>query len=239
MSASTPDRGEVDAARARPPAPRRCARGCRARRRSRRPRRSAAGCRPRCWPTSPRSARPSRGRARPRRAALRRRAGPAASTGSSSTSAPSASASQCSGSSTAWCSTAVLRMRVRRGSCGAPGPEDALDREVVGLGAAGGEHDLAGAAVERLRDGLAGLLDDPAGVPAGGVQRAGVARPRAGAPSSPRRPPAPSGWWRRGRGRRSGRDEVVIAPTSVRRRAGSHPPGAVRRRSLRYAIVTW
>ena len=54
-------------------------------------------------------------------------------------------------------------------------PEDALEREVVGLGAAGGEHHLAGPAAERPRDGLAGLLDDPAGGPSGGVQRGRVA----------------------------------------------------------------
>ena len=80
-------------------------------------------------------------------------------TGSSSTSAPSWSASHCSGSSTAWCSMAAdqhagpPRVRV------APGPVDALEREVVGLGAAGGEDDLAGARADALGDGLAGLLD--------------------------------------------------------------------------------
>ena len=41
---------------------------------------------------------------------------PRSSTGSSSTSAPSCSASQCTASRTAWCSTAVVRTRVRRGS---------------------------------------------------------------------------------------------------------------------------
>ena len=119
--------------------------------------------------------RPTPGRARQPRAARRRRAARLSSTGSSSTSASSASRSQCSGSSTAWCSTAVARMRVRRGSSAQPRPVDALDREVVGLGAAGGEHHLARAAVERLRDRLAGLLDDPPGVSAGRVQRARVA----------------------------------------------------------------
>ncbi len=56
-----------------------------------------------------------------------------------------------------------------------PGPVDALDREVVGLRAAGGEHHLAGPAAERLRDGLPRLLHHPPGVPTGRVQRAGVA----------------------------------------------------------------
>ena len=58
---------------------------------------------------------------------------------------------------------------------GAARPVDALERQVVGLGAAGGEDDLARAAVEGLRDGLAGLLDDASGAPPGGVQRARVA----------------------------------------------------------------
>ena len=45
----------------------------------------------------------------------------------------------------------------------AAGPVQALDGEVVGLGAAGGEDDLAGAGAERLGEGLAGLLDRAAG----------------------------------------------------------------------------
>ena len=54
-------------------------------------------------------------------------------------------------------------------------------REVVGLGAAGGEHDLARAAAERARDRLPRLLDDPASLAPGAVQRARRCRPgRAG-----------------------------------------------------------
>ena len=94
---------------------------------------------------------------------------------------------------------------------GQPRPVDALEREVVGLGAAGGEHHLAGPAVQRLGDRLPRLLDDPPGVPPGGVQRARVADLDAGARSSPRPPRAPSAWWRRGRGRRSG-DVLMTAP---------------------------
>ena len=116
-----------------------------------------------------------RGRARPPRAARRRRAGRRRRPAAARPRRPRASRSQSSGSSTAWCSTAVARIAGAARVGGAPGPVDALDREVVGLGAAGGEHHLAGAAAERLRDRLAGLLDDPAGVPAGGVQRARVA----------------------------------------------------------------
>ena len=69
----------------------------------------------------------------------RRRPGRSASTGSQVTSAPSCAASQSTASRTAWCSIgagddpAAARVGV------AAGPVDALDREVVGLGAAGGE----------------------------------------------------------------------------------------------------
>lgn len=47
----------------------------------------------------------------------------------------------------------------------AAGPVQALDGEVVGLGAAGGENDLAGAGTERLGERLAGLLDRTPGSP--------------------------------------------------------------------------
>ncbi len=57
----------------------------------------------------------------------------------------------------------------------AAGPVQALDREVVGLGAAGGEDDLAGAGAERFREGLAGLLDGAPGSAAGCVERGSVA----------------------------------------------------------------
>ena len=159
----------------------------------RRPRRPAGRCRPRCWPTSPRPGRPTPGRARARRAGRPTSRRPSRSTGSSSTSAPSCSASQCSGSRTAWCSTAVDEdpgaPRVLR----AAGPEEPLDREVVRLGAAGGEHHLAGPAAERRGDALAGLLHHPARGPAGGVQRGRVAGRGAAARSSPRRPRRTSG----------------------------------------------
>ena len=59
-----------------------------------------------------------------------------------------------------------------------PRPEQALGREVVGLGAAGGEHDLARPAAQRTRDPLAGLLHDAPGVAPRGVQRGGVADPQ-------------------------------------------------------------
>ncbi len=57
----------------------------------------------------------------------------------------------------------------------AAGAEDALDREVVGLGAAGGEDHVARAYAERGRDLLARLLHHAPGPTARGVQRGGVA----------------------------------------------------------------
>eukprot|EP01032_Pedospumella_encystans_P028682 gene28682-32396_t len=54
-------------------------------------------------------------------------------------------------------------------------PEDALEGEVVGLGATGGEDDLAGSTVDGLGDGLARLLHDAPCATPGGVQRARVA----------------------------------------------------------------
>jgi hypothetical protein len=90
----------------------------------------------------------------------------AASTGSHSTSAPSCSASH----STASMHGVVLD---RAGQDAAPArvlaaalPVEALDGQVVRLGAAAGEDDLAGPAPERRGERLAGLLDQPPGDPA-------------------------------------------------------------------------
>ena len=138
-------------------------------------RRAAAGCRPRCSPTSRRSARPGRRCAPAPRAARRRRARPSASTGRSTSSAPACSAIQNAGSSTAWCSTADTSRRRRRRSCVASGPEQTLDREVVGLGAARRPDDLARPRAEGRGEPLAGLLDHPTGRTAGRVQGRGVA----------------------------------------------------------------
>ena len=66
-------------------------------------------------------------------------------------------------------------MRLRRGVLRQPRPVQALDREVVGLGAAGAEHDLAGSGAEALGDQLAGLLDGASRRAARGVQRRRVA----------------------------------------------------------------
>ena len=62
-----------------------------------------------------------------------------------------------------------------RGVGGAAGPQQALEGEVVALGAPGGPDDLARARAERRRQGLAALLDGGPGPAAGGVQRGGVA----------------------------------------------------------------
>ena len=69
-------------------------------------------------------------------------------------------------SSTAWCSTALASTRRRRRVGGPAGPEDALDREVVALGAAAGEDHLGRPGAERGGDPLAGLLDQAPGPPA-------------------------------------------------------------------------
>ena len=54
-------------------------------------------------------------------------------------------------------------------------PEGALDRQVVGLGAAGGEDHLRRAGAQGLGNRLAGLLDDAPSNAPGGVQGGGVA----------------------------------------------------------------
>ena len=189
----------------RPPARRRCAPGCRARPAIATT--SAIGWR---VPTSllahitETSATSSGSRSTASRSASRSRR-PCRSTGSSSTSAPSRSPSQCSGSSTAWCSTArgedpdAARVGV------AARPVDALEREVVGLGAAGGEHDLARTAVRGPARSSRGTPPRPGG-------RAGPeACSELGLPTSRelrghrldgRR--AASAWSRRGRGTPSG-----------------------------------
>jgi hypothetical protein len=103
----------------------------------------------------------------------------------------------------AGCSIAVVTTRVRsRRSLG-----DAADREVVGLGAAGGEHELAGVAGEERGDLAAGALDRLAGAAAVDVAARGVAEVRAqvrehGVDDLGQA----AGWWRCGRGR-SGRHE--------------------------------
>ncbi len=55
------------------------------------------------------------------------------------------------------------------------GPGRALQGEVVGLGAAGGEDDLASLRVESRRESLMGLIEAGPGGPAERVRRAGVA----------------------------------------------------------------
>ena len=55
------------------------------------------------------------------------------------------------------------------------GPGRALEREVVRLGAAGREDDLAGLGVEARRDPLVGLVERGPGRPAERVRRARVA----------------------------------------------------------------
>ena len=169
--------------------------------------------------------------ARAPRAARRPRRTPSASTGSSTSSAPACSAIQNAGSSTAWCSTADTRRRRRRGSCVASGPEQALDREVVRLGAARGPDDLAGPRPEGRGEPLPGLLDHAAGRAAGRVQGRGVAGAHELLGEHPR------GLREHGRGRRmveihahrlqsTNRDAAPTAP--VPHAAWDHPPRAAR-----------
>ena len=99
------------------------------------------------------------------------------STGSQDTSAPSCRSSHSTVSSTAWCSTAEHRMRRRRRVLAEPGPVQALDGEVVRLGAAGGENDF-----RRMRPGGCGkdfprVLDGAPGAAARTVERRRVAGP--------------------------------------------------------------
>ncbi len=60
---------------------------------------------------------------------------------------------------------------------GPPGPVQTLDRQVVRLGAAAGEHDLARPRAIGPRDALARLFHDPAGRPASLMQRRWVSGP--------------------------------------------------------------
>ena len=85
----------------------------------------------------------------------------------------------------------------------APRPVEALERQVVGLGAAGGEDDLARAGSSAPGRSSPGTPPRPGGRAA--RRRAatrGCRSPRA-ARSSPRRPPGASASWRHGRGTRS------------------------------------
>ena len=88
------------------------------------------------------------------------------------------------------------RPRVRR----AARPVQALDREVVGLGAAAGEDDLAGPRAERLARSARATPRPPGGP--GGPACAATTGCRAGRapPSSPRAPRAASAWSPHGRG---------------------------------------
>ena len=160
---------------ARPPARRRCGRARRAR--GRRAASSATGC------TVPTSllAHMTLTRATSSAAArLSRRSStatwPQRSGSSQLTEAPCPTRNS-TGSSTAWCSMALTTSRVRAGSVALARGVGALDGQVVGLGAAGGEDDLRGAGPEHRGDPLARLLDDGAGGAAGGVQRRRVADP--------------------------------------------------------------
>ena len=104
-------------------------------------------------------------------------------------------------SSTAWCSIAVASTRRPAGSASRRAQNRPLTREVVGLGAAGGEDHLAGPRAERLRRSSRGTPRPPAGPGARRCAATRGCRLSEFGPSSPRAPPGASAWSRRGRGR--------------------------------------
>ena len=85
--------------------------------------------------------------------------------------------SQCSGSSTAWCSIGVLRMRVRRGSSARRAQNSPLTARLSDSVPPEVNTTSPGRQFSARRNGLAGLLHDPAGLAAGGVQGRRVADP--------------------------------------------------------------
>ena len=64
----------------------------------------------------------------------------------------------------------------RRADDDVAGLGGAQDRQVVGLGAAAGEHDVAGPAAEHLGQDVPGVVERAAGGSGGGVGARGVAR---------------------------------------------------------------
>ena len=107
-----------------------------------------------------------------------------------STCAPSCSASHRAESSTAWCSIAETSTRLRRGVGGPARPVEALDGEVVALGAAGGEHDLRRAGARPPRRSAPGT-PRPRGA-RGGPRCAATRRCRCGRAPRPSPPPPAS-----------------------------------------------
>ncbi len=170
-------------------APARRARGARVRR-------LAGRRRSRCWRASPRPA-PLVCRARSR--ASRAATTPSASTGRIVTGATRAARSARAVFRTASCSTAVTT------SARAPalrGVDDAAEREVVGLGSAAGEHDVARFGANQRGHLGPGVVDGGLGALAEGVDARRVAELVAErARSSPRPTSGAGGWWRCGRDR--------------------------------------
>ena len=105
------------------------------------------------------------------------------------------------------------------------GAGGALHREVVGLGAAGGEHHLAGAGPEQPGDLLPGLLERGLGRAGRRVPAATGCRRRRQERRPSRRPPraAHRAWWRRGPGTTTARRFTLPKSTKrrARRRAGN------------------
>ncbi len=95
---------------------------------------------------------------------------------------------------------------------GAARPVEALDRQVVGLGAAGREHDLARPRAEPLGDQLARLLDGAPRAPPRRVQRRRIARDGPAPRPSPRSPQGPSASSPHGRSRPPAQRSFIAQP---------------------------
>ena len=118
------------------------------------------------------------------------------------------------------------------------GPRGALEREVVRLGAAGREHDLARLGVQPRRDPLMRLVERRPGRAARThAPTTGCRRPRSGTAASRRGPRAGAGSSRRGRGRSSsgrivrsepgrphGIPDPAVGSTACRAPAAGMPP---------------
>ncbi len=107
-------------------------------------------------------------------------------------------------SSTAWCSTALARIAATAAGPRPARPVQPLDREVVRLGAAGGEDDLAGSGSRGPRPRAPRGTPRPRGARDGPRRAATSVADLARAPRPwPRRPAAASAWSPRGRGRQT------------------------------------
>ena len=162
----------------------------------RRSRRSAGSSRPRCWRASPRRGRSPAGCARATSSGSTR---PGPVDGRRRSRRRRAARGSGRARAIAGCSTALVTM------CGrsrADGLDDAREREVVRLGAAAGEDDLAGRAAEqRRRPGARAPRRPPPPARPPSACSTGCRSAHRGTAASPRAPRVRSGCWRCSRGR--------------------------------------